>query len=431
MGELSDMFPGPAYFEVDPTLEVMFAPNKEPQPLPDSGLVDTSVPSMPSILPNTVVTMNYSQEKSMSFNLSKQEISCTPTLGVQKEKETVKRPQSNSSTTRTASKRKKNCQTKSENNAQPSFRQNRNVKPQPPRFPFNPAEHSSLPIAPASSLQPFCPLAPSPSVTSVAPTTAAPPGTPAASAAPGALPQPYILPSTLASPLQQWGSQPPAAAPSAPLPARSGKLPLQKLQKAPLSQVCKPPQPTFDLNMMKLSGQYRRECPPSPAFSSPNDDSRGLAAGRGSFSSREEFGFVGGEIQFDSGNGGFQPVEGLARRASDSVLYYKPSDAVELSGYYPLPKSEAMLGSTRMKTGRLQQRDSQILVHIVGKSEPFGVIAVDRGSARIDSARKMIEKHFGDVIMGRAFVFLSHDGVVIRRSQEKELLVWNQTYEKV
>ena len=178
MGELSDMFPGPAYFEVDPTLEVMFAPNKEPQPLPDSGLVDTSVPSMPSILPNTVATMNYSQEKSMSFNLSKQEISCTPTLGVQKEKEAVKRPQSNSSTTRTASKRKKNCQTKSENNAQPSFRQNRNVKPQPPRFPFNPAEHSSLPIAPASSLQPFCPLAPSPSVTSVAPTTAAPPGTP-------------------------------------------------------------------------------------------------------------------------------------------------------------------------------------------------------------------------------------------------------------
>ena len=29
------------------------------------------------------------------------------------------------------------------------------------------------------------------------------------------------------------------------------------------------------------------------------------------------------------------------------------------------------------------------------------------------------------------FEFLSRDGVPIRRSQEKEVLVWSQTYEKV
>lgn len=404
------MLPGSSYYEIDPTLEVMFASNKEPQSLQDPSIPDTSIPPLQTILPSTVATINYSQEKSLSFNLSNQDISCAPTLGVPKEKEVSKRPHSTSSTTKTASKRKKNCQTKSENSAQPSFRQNRNVKPQPSHFPFGAADRSSLPIAPATSLPPFCPLAPSPSVAPVAPVASPGPSAPGVSAgvsAPGSLPQPCIL------------------------PARSGKLPLQKLQKAPVNAMCKPAQPAFDLNLMKLNGQYRRECPPSPAFSSQNDDSRVFPPGRGSFSSREEFGFVGGEIQFSAGNGNFQPAEGLARRASDSVLYYKPSDSVELSGYYPLPKSEAMLGPTRVKTGRLQQRDSQILVHIVGRTEPFGVIAVDRGSARIDSARKMIEKHFGDVLLSRAFVFLSHDGVVIRRSQEKELLVWNQTYEKV
>ena len=404
------MLPGSSYYEIDPTLEVMFASNKEPQSLQDPSIPDTSIPPLKTILPSTVATINYSQEKSLSFNLSNQDISCAPTLGVPKEKEVSKRPHSTSSTTKTASKRKKNCQTKSENSAQPSFRQNRNVKPQPSHFPFGAADRSSLPIAPATSLPPFCPLAPSPSVAPVAPVAPPGPSAPGVSAgvsAPGSLPQPCIL------------------------PARSGKLPLQKLQKAPVNAMCKPAQPAFDLNLMKLNGQYRRECPPSPAFSSQNDDSRVFPPGRGSFSSREEFGFVGGEIQFTAGNGNFQPAEGLARRASDSVLYYKPSDSVELSGYYPLPKSEAMLGPTRVKTGRLQQRDSQILVHIVGRTEPFGVIAVDRGSARIDSARKMIEKHFGDVLLSRAFVFLSHDGVVIRRSQEKELLVWNQTYEKV
>lgn len=182
---------------------------------------------------------------------------------------------------------------------------------------------------------------------------------------------------------------------------------------------------------MKMKGQLGRDCPPSSSFLSQNEDPHGLPSGRGSFSLRDEFGFVNGEAPFDSGNGNFQPMEGLARRASDSVLYYKSSDLMELSNYYPVPKYESMLGSTRMKPGKLQQRDSQILVHIVGKTEPFGVIAVDRGSARIDSARRMIEKHFGDVLFGRAFVFLSHDGVAIRRSQERELLVWNQTYEKV
>ena len=428
------MLPGSSYYEIDPTLEVMFASNKEPQSLQDPSIPDTSIPPLQTILPSTVATINYSQEKSLSFNLSNQDISCAPTLGVPKEKEVSKRPHSTSSTTKTASKRKKNCQTKSENSAQPSFRQNRNVKPQPSHFPFGAADRSSLPTAPATSLPPFCPLAPSPSVAPVAPVAPPGPSAPGVSpgvSAPGSLPQPCILPNTLANTLQQWTPQPGAAGAPGPLPARSGKLPLQKLQKAPVNAMCKPAQPAFDLNLMKLNGQYRRECPPSPAFSSQNDDSRVFPPGRGSFSSREEFGFVGGEIQFSAGNGNFQPAEGLARRASDSVLYYKPSDSVELSGYYPLPKSEAMLGPTRVKTGRLRQRDSQILVHIVGRTEPFGVIAVDRGSARIDSARKMIEKHFGDVLLSRAFVFLSHDGVVIRRSQEKELLVWNQTYEKV
>ena len=431
LGELSDMLPGSAYYEIDPTLEVMFASNKEPQSLQDPSIMDPSIPPLQTILPSTVANINYPQEKSMPFNLTNQDISCAPTLCVPKEKEVSKRPHSASSTTKAASKRKKNCQTKSENNAQPSFRQNRNAKPQPAHFPFGTGDHSSLPIAPAGSLPSFCPLAPSPSVAPLASAGPSAPGVSPAATAPGTLPQPCILPNTLANTLQQWNPQPGAAGAPAPLPARSGKLPLQKLQKAPANAMCKPPPPSFDLNMMKLNGQYRREGPPSPAFSSPHDDSRGFPPGRGSFSSREEFGFVNGEIQFNSGNGNFQSVEGLARRASDSALYYKPSDSVELSGYYPLPKSESMLGSTRMKAGRLQQRDSQILVHIVGKTEPFGVIAVDRGSARIDSARKMIEKHFGDVILNRAFVFLSHDGVVIRRSQEKELLVWNQTYEKV
>ena len=61
----------------------------------------------------------------------------------------------------------------------------------------------------------------------------------------------------------------------------------------------------------------------------------------------------------------------------------------------------------------------------------FGVVGVVGCSDRVDYVRKMVEKHFADVVGKRAFVFLSHDGVMIKKTQEKELLVWNQTYEKV
>ena len=83
------------------------------------------------------------------------------------------------------------------------------------------------------------------------------------------------------------------------------------------------------------------------------------------------------------------------------------------------------------RIGRGQQRDNQVLLHVVGSMEPFGVVIIDARTDKLDFVRKAIEKHFQDLIHMSVFEFLSRDGVPIRRSQEKEVLVWSQTYEKV
>ena len=100
--------------------------------------------------------------------------------------------------------------------------------------------------------------------------------------------------------------------------------------------------------------------------------------------------------------------------------------------FLPSARSEGRAGGPRGGRGqRGAVRDSQVLVHFVGVQEPFGVVAVDARSDKLEFVRKMIEKHFADVIRGQTFLFVSRDGVTIRRSQEKELVAWNQTFEKV
>ena len=127
-----------------------------------------------------------------------------------------------------------------------------------------------------------------------------------------------------------------------------------------------------------------------------------------------------------------QPSPSSRHSRADSATRRVHSESMDMMNFLPLAKPEARAGVPRSaRTLRGAARDSQVLVHFVGVQEPFGVVAVDTRSDKLDFVRKMIEKHFSDVTRGQPFLFVSRDGVTIRRSQEKELVAWNQAFEKV
>lgn len=76
-------------------------------------------------------------------------------------------------------------------------------------------------------------------------------------------------------------------------------------------------------------------------------------------------------------------------------------------------------------------RDCQVLLHMVGSTEPFGSIAIDARTERLAYVRQAIERHFKEIMSLTEYVFLSKDGVEIQRSQESDMLVWSQIFEKV
>ena len=106
---------------------------------------------------------------------------------------------------------------------------------------------------------------------------------------------------------------------------------------------------------------------------------------------------------------GNQLSPSTVRRVEVASAQRVPSSSVDLTGFVPIAPAEAT----------------------VVQAGPTRVVAVDPRSDKLEFVRKTIEKHFGDVTHGRSFVFVSRDGVTIRRSQEKELVAWNQTFEKV
>lgn len=132
---------------------------------------------------------------------------------------------------------------------------------------------------------------------------------------------------------------------------------------------------------------------------------------------------------------GNQLSPSTVRRAEVASASRVPSSSVDLTGFVPIAPADATVAQavpacvSRHIRGAV--RDSSVLLHFVGVPEPFGVVAVDPRSDKLEFVRKTIEKHFGDVTHGRPFVFVSRDGVTIRRSQEKELVAWNQAFEKV
>lgn len=127
-----------------------------------------------------------------------------------------------------------------------------------------------------------------------------------------------------------------------------------------------------------------------------------------------------------------QPSPSSRHSRADSATRRVHSESMDMMNFLPLAKPEARAGVPRSaRTLRGAARDSQVLVHFMGVQEPFGVVAVDTRSDKLDFVRKMIEKHFSDVTRGQPFLFVSRDGVTIRRSQEKELVAWNQAFEKV
>ena len=109
-------------------------------------------------------------------------------------------------------------------------------------------------------------------------------------------------------------------------------------------------------------------------------------------------------------------------RRSELAVAQVPNHSAELTGFVPIRVPRQARGVVR---------DSSLLLHVVGEEEPFGVVAVDPRNDKLEFVRKTIEKHFADVIGGRPFLFVSRDGVTIRRSQEKELVAWSQAFEKV
>lgn len=133
-------------------------------------------------------------------------------------------------------------------------------------------------------------------------------------------------------------------------------------------------------------------------------------------------------------------INQMGNQDSPSQLHPGQQESIDLNNYVPVSRNDTtmrqesgmVMGYRQVqRMGRGQQRDNQVLLHVVGSLEPFGVVIVDARTDRLDFVRKAIEKHFQDVIHMSVFEFLSRDGVPIRRSQEKEVLVWSQTYEKV
>lgn len=389
---MNDLLSGSALLDMDHSLDVMFAPGKESQSAQDSVILDSPSNQLPSLLPNEPGISNFSSEASIQFSATKQEPPPSPVVKVEKEKLPNKRRQAQTASNRSSNKRKKVGSTRQEEHIAPLYQLNREVHPISGRFPFGAVlDRSSMPQTNSPH-------------------------------------QSFLLPNTLSRQVGQWNSQ--SVAMNHPVQIRPVGMQMPsttQLQHVP--QGLRSIQPSPDPSM-KLMLQGRREYPSSPAFPNQNEELRAVLPSRGSSVSPDDVP-LGNELRSDSGSGSLQQMEGLSRRASDPILYRKVSDSIELSNYNPVSKNEAISSSSKLKSGRLQQRDSQVLVHIVGMKEPFGMIAVDRSSDRVDYVRKMVEKHFADVVGKRAFVFLSHDGVMIKKTQEKELLVWNQTYEKV
>lgn len=142
---------------------------------------------------------------------------------------------------------------------------------------------------------------------------------------------------------------------------------------------------------------------------------------------------IGQEVRSDTGLGTNQTV--FTNPADSSQKRFQVESTSELTGYVPVNKvettSQSLYSRGYSTRSRSLQRDHQVLLHTVGDTIPFGMIVVDSRMDKLEYARKLIDKHFGDVIRGRCYEFLSRDGVVIKKSQEKELLILNQAYEKV
>ena len=142
-----------------------------------------------------------------------------------------------------------------------------------------------------------------------------------------------------------------------------------------------------------------------------------------------------------SESGSYSPaVNQMGNQGNPNQLQPNQQESIDLNNYVPVSRNDTMLrhdsgiamGCRQVqRIGRGQQRDNQVLLHVVGSMEPFGVVIIDARTDKLDFVRKAIEKHFQDLIHMSVFEFLSRDGVPIRRSQEKEVLVWSQTYEKV
>lgn len=149
-----------------------------------------------------------------------------------------------------------------------------------------------------------------------------------------------------------------------------------------------------------------------------------------------------GLVDSKSEPGSFSPtVNQMGNQSSPRQLQSgQRHESMDLTNYIPVTRNDTAIrqdpGVTTgyrqtQRVGRGQQRDNQVLLHVVGSLEPFGVVIIDSRTDKLDFVRKAIEKHFQDLIHMPVFEFLSRDGVPIRRSQEKEVLVWSQTYEKV
>ncbi|KAK8815377.1 hypothetical protein WA158_003589 [Blastocystis sp. Blastoise] len=81
------------------------------------------------------------------------------------------------------------------------------------------------------------------------------------------------------------------------------------------------------------------------------------------------------------------------------------------------------------KNKQKANRYDNLSINHIHESQSFGTLVIDKSTDKLDYVRKCLMKHFNNEVNGKHFFFLSKDGVIIKPSQEKDILAWSQTQE--